>query len=281
MHNNTTTNSRVSVHRTLKAYVGGAFIRSESGRTYRVETGTGYAEVADMSRKDTRDAVRYAREAAVKWSASSAYLRGQILHRLGEMLENAPEIDDLAERLGLTPGHLPAADLAVHYAGFCDKIGQILGTTNAVHGHSSHTEPLGIGPVAVYLPDDAGVLDIVEALVSSLAAGNSVLLVAAGRCGALACTIAERLAVSDLPAGLAQILPTSRDEALVVLAGATDIRALDATRHRRRADLEVLAAESVTRLRTTDSNDRPGAHGTLARIRWQIEYRTVVAATGR
>ena len=275
---------RVPVHRTLKAYVDGAFIRSESGRTYRVTTVNGPIDVPDASRKDARDAVRGARGASAKWAGSTAYLRGQILHRLGEMLDIASELDEFARALDLPGDHCDAAELVVHYAGFCDKLGQILGSTNAVAGHASYTEPLGVGVSAVYVPDDAGLTDIVEAGVAALAAGNAVIMVAEGRAGALACVLAERLAVSDLPAGVFQVLPTTRDEAVTVLAGATDVRAIDVTRHVRRAELEVMAAESVTRVRERPSNnsdDQARSYRSLTNLRWQIDYRTVVAAVGR
>jgi acyl-CoA reductase-like NAD-dependent aldehyde dehydrogenase len=272
---------RTSVHRTLKAYAAGQFVRSESGRTYRVETAKGPLEIPDMSRKDVRDALRSGEVAAARWAESSAYLRGQIIHRLGEMLETAPHLDDFAEELGLSghAQHHRAADIALHYAGYTDKISQILGSVNAVPGYASATEPLGLGLCGVYLPDDVNLSHIVEAGCASLAAGNAVLMVVDGRAGALACALAERIAVSDVPSGLWQILPSTRLEAVVTLAGASAVRALDVASHPQRSSLENAGSHSLTRC-------RPGVTGSLAthsldNIRWQIDYRTTVVPRGK
>ncbi len=275
------TSSRRAVHRTHKAYVNGSFTRSESGRTYKVSSRSGLIDAVDCSRKDTRDAIRAAASAAEKWSSMSPYLRGQILYRLAEMLESASYLTEFAAELGLrSSDHRQAADLAVHYAGFTDKLGQILGSTNAVAGHFSATEPLGLGATAVYLPADAGLLAQVEAGLAALAAGNSVLVTAPGESGVLACALAERLAVSDLPAGVWNILPSTRLEVVSTLAGATDVKAIDLLAHPQRTDLESRAALSLTKVRPTHTRlERP--HGSLANLRWQLDYRTIVAPIGK
>ncbi len=275
--------SRVPVHRTVKAYVNGAFIRSESGRTYRIHSASGPVDVPDCSRKDARDAIRAARAAGERWAASSAYLRGQILYRLAEMLENAPQLTAFAADLALPKDpNEAAADLIAHYAGFTDKLGQILGSTNAVAGHASSTEPLGVGVCVVHLPDSASLLDLLEASAAALAAGNAVIISTGGAAGALACTLAERIAVSDLPAGLWQVLPSSRPEVIKTLAGSTDVRALDVLNHPERGPLELLATHSLTKIRhAVPREEYSRSHRSLASIRWQIDYKTVLGPIGK
>lgn len=272
---------RLGVHRTYKAYLNGSFVRSESGRTYKVVAKSGPVDVVDGSRKDARDAVRSGREAASKWSGSSPYLRGQIMYRFAEMLEASTFLDDLSSDLKLPSGSCrAAADLAVHYAGFADKLGQILGSTNAIAGHSSSTEPLGLGLCVVSLPSGASLLDMVEPALAALAAQNSVILTADGPAGVLMCALAERIAVSDVPAGLWQVLPSSRFETISALAAATDVRALDVQSHPRRHELEDLAAESLTKIRqTARGGTKP--YSSLENIRWQMDYRTIVGPVGK
>ena len=274
---------RTPVHRTVKAYVNGSFIRSESGRTYRIAAASGPIDVVDSSRKDARDAIRFARAASERWAASSPYLRGQIMYRFAEMLENATHLSDLCSDLGLgAADNGEAADLLVHYAGYTDKLGQILGSANAVHGFSSSTEPIGLGVCAAYLPESASLLEMVEHSAAALASGNAIILSSSGPSGALACALAERAAVSDLPAGLWQVLPSSRSEVMKTLASSTDVRALDVLLHPDRSELEALASYSLTKIRhASPREDLSRSHRSLASIRWQIDYKTVLGPAGK
>lgn len=273
------TPSTPSVRKTYKAYINGAFVRSESGRTYTVPTTTTSMEVPDASRKDTRDAIRAGRAAAQSWAARTPYLRAQIVYRLAEMLAPANDLTALAETVNLSAGndHDHAAAIALHYAGWVDKIDQVLGSTNPVPAHSSSTGVVPLGLSAVYLPPTATLEEMVAHGCAALAAGNAVIMVVEGAAGLLACALAEKIATSDIPSGVWQILPTSRPEAVRTLAGATDVRALDVRAHKERRDLELLAAESITKIRLNHALPTDQAYRSLATIRWQVDYRTTVA----
>lgn len=267
------------MRKTYKAYVNGAFVRSESGRTYTVRTPAAAVEVPDISRKDTRDAIRAGRTAGQSWSSKSPYLRAQIIYRFAEMLAPAEDLSTLAQSLDLSMGtddQIVAADVALHYAGWVDKIDQVLGSSNPVPGHASSTGAVPLGLTAVYLPATTPLADMVEHGCAALAAGNAVIMVVEGPAGLLACALAEKIATSDIPAGTWQVLPTARDEAIRTLAGATDVRALDVRTHPNRAELESAASESVTKVRPNRSDSSDRAYRSLSAIRWQIDYRTTI-----
>jgi acyl-CoA reductase-like NAD-dependent aldehyde dehydrogenase len=206
---------RVTVHKTLKMYVGGAFIRSESGRvlTTRSDDG-GVVNVPHASRKDLRNTVGKARAAAAGWATRSAFNRGQILYRLAEMMDGR----------GLSAA---AVDRAVHYAGWTDKITAILASLNPVaqaYVNYSRIRPLGV-VVAVPHSDD-GLVGLVDALCAPLVMGDAVAVLVDTTVAERAVALAECLATSDMPGGIANILTGEVGEVLHVANRHDDVDGL-------------------------------------------------------
>ena len=228
---------RLDVRKTYKLYIGGAFPRSESGRSYQVSgaDGTFLANAALASRKDARDAVAKARGAFSGWSGATAYLRGQILYRIAEMLEGrrAQFVAELRAVEGLSAKQAEAQvdaaiDRWVWYAGWTDKIGQIRSSANPVSGpywNVSSPEPTGV--VAVFAPERPALLGLVSVLAPAIAVGNTVVLVAPDAAALPAISLAEVLATSDLPGGVVNILTGRIAELGKPLADHLDVDALD------------------------------------------------------
>jgi acyl-CoA reductase-like NAD-dependent aldehyde dehydrogenase len=279
--------SRLAVNKTYKLFIGGAFPRSESGRVYAVSTrkGTFVANAAQASRKDARDAVRAARGAVKKWSAATAYNRGQILYRIAELLEGRRD-QFVREITDLEGGSVAAAnaqvdraiDLWVWYAGWCDKYVQVSGHANPVAGpyfNLSVPEPTGV--VAVIAPQ--GPVDSLLGLVSTVApvilSGNTVVVVANEHAPLSAISLSEVLATSDLPAGVVNVLTGSPAELSPWLVGHADVNAVDLTGAGALdwTALETTAADTLKRvLRPTPDSTAPAD---LARITVFTETKTV------
>jgi acyl-CoA reductase-like NAD-dependent aldehyde dehydrogenase len=251
---------RLAVRKTYKLYIGGAFPRSESGRTYLVRDAAGgeLANAAQASCKDARDAVVAARAGTPKWSAATAYNRGQVLYRVAEMLEGraaqfATEVA-AAEGVGAAEaGRLvdAAIDRWVWYAGWPDKVAQIAGGSNPVAGpyfNFSVPEPTGV--VAVIAPQESSLLGLVSVVAPVIATGNAAVVVASQDRPLPAITLSEVLATSDLPGGVVNVLTGVTTELAPVLAGHMDVNAIDLTGAAPdgRAELERLAADSVKRV---------------------------------
>jgi acyl-CoA reductase-like NAD-dependent aldehyde dehydrogenase len=233
--------SRVPVMKTYKLYVGGAFPRSESGRTYEAE---GH-NVALASRKDLRDAVRAARGALGKWSGATAYNRGQVLYRVAEMLE--ARAGELADLCGGRAEVEAAVDRWVWYAGWTDKLSQVLGGANPVAGpYFNFTVPEPTGVVGVVAPGEPALLGLVGRLAPVLAGGNVAVVIASEAHPRAAIELAEVLATSDVPGGVVNILTGRRDELAPHLAAHLDVDALDLDRGD--AELERAAADNVKRV---------------------------------
>ncbi|WP_327049367.1 aldehyde dehydrogenase family protein [Microbispora sp. NBC_01189] len=252
--------ARLAVRKTYKLFVGGAFPRSESGRSYAVTSSKGdfLANAARASRKDARDAVSAARKAFSGWSGATAYNRGQILYRIAEMLEGrraqfAAEVVDADGVSAKKAGELvdAAVDRLVWYAGWSDKIGAVLGSANPVAGpyfNLSSPEPTGV--VAVVAPPMGPLLGLVSVIAPVIVTGNTCVVVASERAPLPAITLAEVLATSDLPGGVVNILTGSAAEIAPWLAGHMDVNGVDLTG----ADPELavtceeLAAENLKRV---------------------------------
>jgi acyl-CoA reductase-like NAD-dependent aldehyde dehydrogenase len=251
---------RVAVRKTYKLYVGGAFPRSESGRSYPVTgaDGTFLANAAQASRKDARDAVVAARKAFAGWSGATAYNRGQVLYRVAELLEGRRA--QFAAEVGAAEGLDPAAagavvdaavDRWVWYAGWTDKIAAVFGGANPVAGpYFDFSTPDPTGVVAVLAPPRSALLGLVSVAAPVLAGGNTCVLVASTERPLPAVSLAEVLATSDLPGGVLNILTGRTGELAPVLAAHRDVDAIDLTgadpgQH---AELERLAADTVTRV---------------------------------
>ncbi len=252
--------ARLGVRKTYKLFIGGAFPRSESGRSFPVTApdGTLLAHAALASRKDARDAVVAARKAFGGWSGATAYNRGQVLYRVAEVLEgrSGQFTEESVKNAGATAGEAAqqvaaAIDRWVWYAGWADKVAQIAGGANPVAGpyfNLSVPEPAGV--VALLAPPGAGLLGLASVLAPVIATGNTSVLVADGPEALPAVTLAEVLATSDVPGGVVNVLTGRAAELAPVLAGHMDVNAIDLTgaAPADRAALERLAAGNVKRV---------------------------------
>lgn len=250
--------TRLPVRKTYKLFVNGTFPRSESGRTYEAE---GH-NVARASRKDARDAVRAARAAFPGWSRATAYNRGQVLYRLAEMMEaRAADLERVCSGRAEVD---EAVDLVVWYAGWADKLPQVLGGANPVAGpYFDFTVPEPTGVVVTLAPREPALSGLVSRLLPPLVGGNAVVALASEEHPLAACELAEAVATSDVPAGVVNVLTGLRDELAPWLAGHMDVNAIDLTgASGDSTELERLAAENVKRV----VRSAPGA-----RSPWEIE----------
>ncbi len=262
----------IGVKKTYKLYIGGEFPRSESGRTYEAEG----QNVARASRKDLRDAVRAARAAFPGWSRRTAYNRGQILYRMAEMLETRRPV---LEALSDGPAEVDVAiDRMVWYAGWADKLAQVLGTANPVAGpYFNFTVPEPTGVVGILCPEEPPLAAVVSRIAPAIVGGNTVVAVAPERRPLASIELAEALATSDLPGGVVNVLTGSRAELGPWLAGHMDVNAIELDgEDDGAAELERLAAENVKRVVR-----RSGDGQSLWAIESFLELKTVWHPIGR
>jgi acyl-CoA reductase-like NAD-dependent aldehyde dehydrogenase len=230
---------RIDVKKTYKLYIGGAFPRSESGRSYEVKNSKGVfiANPSQASRKDLRDAVVAARGAQAGWSGATAFNRAQILYRVAEIMEGRTSqfVDEIVALEGVTPAAAKkqveeAIDLWVWYSGWCDKISTIYGATNPVSGSFyNFTTPEAMGVVGVFAPQKSSLLGVVQSLAPVLAAGNTAILVASEKFPLPAISLSEVLATSDIPGGVVNILTGITAELAPWMASHMDVDAIDAS----------------------------------------------------
>jgi acyl-CoA reductase-like NAD-dependent aldehyde dehydrogenase len=236
--------SRLPVKKTYKLFIGGDFPRSESGRTYEAEA----QNVARASRKDVRDAVRAARGVYPKWAGMTAYNRGQVLYRVAEMMEaRRSEFADLCSG----PKEVERSiDRFVWYAGWADKLAQVIGSSNPVAGpyfNFTVLEPQGVA--GILAPHEPALAGLVSRIAPAIVGGNAVVVVASEPHPLAAVELAEALATADVPGGVVNILTGLRDELAPVLAAHMDVNALDVSgADGEVAELERLAAENVKRV---------------------------------
>jgi acyl-CoA reductase-like NAD-dependent aldehyde dehydrogenase len=236
--------SRLPVKKTYKLYIGGAFPRSESGRTYLAEG----QNVARASRKDLRDAVRAARDAFPKWAGMTAYNRGQVMYRVAEMMESRrAEFSELCSGVEEVERSI---DRFVWYAGWSDKLAQVLGSSNPVAGpYFNFTVPEPTGVVGVLAPAEPALAGLVSRLAPAIVGGNATVVVASEAHPLAAIELSEVLATSDLPGGVVNVLTGQRAELAPWLASHMDVNALDLGGADGDApELERLAAENVKRV---------------------------------
>jgi acyl-CoA reductase-like NAD-dependent aldehyde dehydrogenase len=237
--------SRLPVRKTYKLYIGGAFPRSESGRTYEAEG----QNVARASRKDARDAVRAARSGMARWSGATAYNRGQVLYRMAEMME--ARAADLAAACSGSDEVERCIDRVVWYAGWADKLAQVLGCANPVAGpYFNFTIPEPTGVVAILAPAEPALEGVVSRLLPALVPGNAVVVVASQAHPLAAVELAEAVATSDMPAGAVNVLTGDAVELGPVLAAHMDVNAIDVSGAPADLvpELERLAAGNVKRV---------------------------------
>ena len=251
---------RIEVHKTYKLYIGGAFPRTESGRSYLVSAADGspIANACQGSRKDLRDAVRAARKAFSGWAERTAMNRGQVLYRVAELMEGRRDqfVAEVAQAEGLRPEPARivvdrAIDRWVWYAGWADKIAQVLGSSNPVASdYFNFTIPEPTGVVGIVAPETSSLLGLVSRLAPPLVAGNAVIVLTSETRPLPAISLTEVLATSDVPAGVVNVITGLKRELVPVLAGHEDVDTIDVwgVADAARRDVELAATENVKRI---------------------------------
>jgi acyl-CoA reductase-like NAD-dependent aldehyde dehydrogenase len=275
------------VRKTYKLYVGGAFPRSESGRSYVVNDAKGkfLANASQASRKDARDAVVAARKAFGGWSGKTAYNRGQVLYRIAEVMEGRHEqfSSEVAASEGLSIGRARALvdqsiDRWVWYAGWADKLAQVVGSSNPVAGpYFDFSLPEATGVVALLAPQDSSLLGLTSVIAPAIVSGNTAVVVSSFERPLPAVTLGEVMATSDVPGGVVNILTGSASEIGPWLAGHLDVNAIDLagiSDPDEARDLEVAAAENLKRVRRPAAQDWTESPG-LSRLTQYLELKTV------
>jgi acyl-CoA reductase-like NAD-dependent aldehyde dehydrogenase len=252
--------ARVEVRKTYKLYIGGQFPRSESGRSYVVAAadGTPLANAVRASRKDLRDAVRAAHGAASGWAERTAMNRGQVLYRVAELMEGRRDqfVAEVAQAEGLREAQAGevvsrSIDRWVWYAGWADKIAQVLGSSNPVASdYFNFTIPEPTGIVGIVAPEASSLLGLVSRLAPPLVAGNAVVVLASESRPLPAVTLTEVLATSDVPGGVVNVLTGRKRELVPVLASHADVDTIDVwgVPDDLREDVELAAAENIKRI---------------------------------
>ncbi|HRG54969.1 MAG TPA: aldehyde dehydrogenase family protein [Lacunisphaera sp.] len=257
--------TRLPITKTPKVYVGGAFIRSESARTFPLKDAAGnfFANIPQCTRKDLRNAVEAAAKAGPGWAKRTPYNRGQIIYRLAEMLEARKA--DLADALAVGGASKSAAakeitatiDRLIYYAGWADKYEQVLGNVNPVaspHFNFTVTEPMGI--IGLLAPEEAPLLALVSLIAPAITSGNTVVALASTAQPYPAIVLGEMLATSDLPGGVVNLLTGYRKELVPTFATHTHLRAIAgvAGAEERKA-LKLGAADSVKRVKLAKAEE--------------------------
>ena len=282
---------RLGVFKTYKLYVGGKFPRSESGRVYEVTDSKNnwLANAPLSSRKDARDAVVAARKAFGGWSGATAYNRGQILYRIAEMLEGRKDqfVREVADAEGLSKSKAAtvvdaAIDRWVWYAGWTDKIAQVVGGANPVAGpyfNLSSPEPTGV--VTVLAPQESSFLGLVSVIAPVIATGNTVIVIASEKSPLPALSLGEVLATSDLPGGVVNVLSGRTAEIAAPLAAHQDVNAIDlaGADDELAKELEIAAADNLKRVLRPQPVDYSATPG-IERLTAFLETKTVWHPTG-
>ena len=284
---------RLGVAKTYKLFIGGAFVRPESGRTYPVTSSTDSADAHFVnapraSRKDLREAIRIAAGAWKPWSERTATNRGQILYRMAEMIEaRRGELEAQLVRGGANAADAQrevdaSIDRCVYYAGFSDKYQALLSSSNPTGGpHFVFTVPESMGVVAVVSPEEAPLLGLLSLMLPALVGGNVVVAVTS-ECRPLAgLVLGEILATSDVPAGVVNIVSGASAELAVELAKHREVAAVHVVSSEEplRVEVERLGSGSVKRVRTEGAGfleriESPLGQGLSAIERW-IEPKTI------
>ena len=286
---------RIPITKTPKVYIGGQFIRSESGRVFPIQKKTTtpkgdaglLGNIPQCTRKDLRNAVEAAAKSGLDWAHRTPYNRGQIIYRLAEMLESRS--GEMAESLVISGAATKAAatkevsasvDRLIYYAGWSDKYEQVLGNTNPVAGpffNFTVAEPMGI--VGIIADDSAPLLGLLSQIAPVIVAGNTCVCLASQEFPYPAIVLGELLAVSDLPGGVVNILTGFRKELVPTFATHTHIRGLNAiVSQEEKKQLQLGAAESIKRVRARKRDDEfdwtDNQSQSVYEIRDFIEFKT-------
>jgi len=281
---------RLDVRKTYKLLINGAFPRSESGRSYEVLSSSGafLANVAQGSRKDLRDAVVAARSAQTKWWAATAYNRGQVIYRLAEMAESRR--DELAEHVALSEGLKARAaqgcvsraiDRIIWYAGWTDKVAQVMGGTNPVAGpYFNFSVPVPSGVVAVLADQSSSLEAFVDAVLAPICVGNTVVAVASELRPTPAVLVGEMTATADFPAGVLNIVTGLTEELAATLASHEDVDGLDLEGVSPEA-ADALAQAAAGSIKRVLRMDGPAPANSIRRLRAFVETSTVWHTIGQ
>ena len=284
--------TRLPITKTPKVYVGGAFIRSESARTFPLKDAAGnfFANIPQCTRKDLRNAIEAAAKAGPGWARRTPYNRGQIIYRLGEMLEarKSDMLDALLVGGVPSPRGKTAAlreitatiDRLIYYAGWADKYEQVLGNVNPVaspHFNFTVTEPMGI--IGLLAPDEAPLLALVSLLAPAITGGNTVVALASSTQPYPAIVLGEMLATSDLPGGVVNLLTGFRKEIVPTMATHTHLRAIAGVANAdERKALKLGAADSVKRVKLSKAEEPvdwfSAKAQSLYEVRDHLEFKT-------
>jgi acyl-CoA reductase-like NAD-dependent aldehyde dehydrogenase len=272
---------RLDVKKTYKLFIGGAFPRSESGRSYQVQDSKRnfIANPAQASRKDLRDAVLAAKSAHPQWSSATAYNRGQILYRIAEIMEGRSEqfvaeiaaLEGVTSKAALKQVH-DAIDTWVWYAGWTDKISSTAGSTNPIAGpYYNFTIPEPLGVVGIFAEQKSSLLGLVRGLAPILASGNSTVVVASEKRPLPAITLSECCATSDVPSGVINILTGLTNELAPWMASHMEVDGIDITGldPKTDADMRRSGTDNLKRIHRFKSENSPD------RILSFMEYKTV------
>ena len=272
---------RLDVKKTYKLFIGGAFPRSESGRSYQIQDSKRnfIANPAQASRKDLRDAVLAAKNSQAQWSSATAYNRGQILYRIAEIMEGRSDqfIAEIVAIEGTTPKAAlkqvqEAIDTWVWYAGWTDKISSTAGSTNPIAGpYYNFTIPEPLGVVGIFAEQKSSLLGVVRGLAPVLASGNSAVVVASERRPLPAITLSECCATSDVPPGVINILTGVTSELAPWMASHMEVDGIDISGldPKSDADIRKSGTENLKRIHRFKSENSP------ERILSFMEYKTV------
>lgn len=249
--------ARVAVEKTYKIYIGGKFPRTESGRYFKLENSSGkiIANVCRGSRKDFRNAVVAARKAFAGWNAASAYLRGQILYRIAEMLEGRQQqfitelvVQGISKRAAQKEVEA-SIDRLIYYAGWSDKYQQVFSAVNPVNSsHFNFSVLEATGVVAVIAPNDSGLLGLISNIAPAIVGGNAVVVLASEKMPLCAVSFAEVLHASDVPGGVVNILTGFREELTDQFATHMDVNAIVYTDDDVAKEVQVKAADNLKRV---------------------------------
>lgn len=272
---------RLDVKKTYKLFIGGAFPRSESGRSYQIKDSKGnfIANPAQASRKDLRDSVLAAKNAGAQWSSATAYNRGQILYRIAEIMEGRRDqfVAEIVALEGITSTAAvkqvyEAIDTWVWYAGWTDKISSTAGSTNPIAGpYYNFTIPEPLGVVGIFAEQKSSLLGLVRGLAPVLASGNTAVVVASEKRPLPAITLSECFATSDVPAGVVNILTGITSELAPWMASHMEVDGIDISGLDTKSDAEIRIAgtENLKRIHRFKSDNSPD------RILSFMEYKTV------
>jgi acyl-CoA reductase-like NAD-dependent aldehyde dehydrogenase len=220
------------IKKTYKNYVGGKYVRSESGKTFRIELKNQFYEVPLTSRKDVRDAVVAAKKGYTEWQKLTPYNKTQVLYRLSEMVEgNSETYQQILQESGLTKSKASqdiknAIDSLIWYAGMADKWEQMTGNLNPVAGdyfNISHQESLGV--IFTLNTEENSFNQLLLSILPSLTAGCSVISFS-GDNSILALKLAEDINNSDLPSGALNILSGNFSQIIDDVSNHVEINAM-------------------------------------------------------